>query len=511
MALASLSVLFLIASPLWGQEDAYDIYSRLVTGDEARTNYLIEGGYRERGYPSGITWGFEKEGTTPRLMRLVSPTRRVLKRMIRSLSPHHRELFLRDFFTHYLETARYRMDTTPEGGTVDLALDGVKDIRGHTQTINLSRLHIEDLEEVGLGQLERRWNRWLWMARRSPFSFLAPSVREKFFLGELPGMDGLVADKGHPSVFFDFYDSNLANNWTPILGPSEWYVDEIVRASTEWEIRSLVQTNYGGLEEMRDWIRQELNHDEGELYNSSEHHRVVFRERPKLERDGLKELIRILQAFVVLSEVKKGKTIPNIKHKRVLEDEYINDEREWKGSINIERGRWGMANFGIELRLGTKDPAVFREFHAILASRIIANDFSFLESFSSWTLIDDSRFSVKDLMDRFGISEEVGLRVSEKLKVENNYDIPLWYWEKAPFIDEEKKHFLKDLTRRFISDLDSLEYYNDESLYDLIGKWASDSGLTEDIKSYMIPRPGRGVRVATRPLSFVERFKRLCY
>ena len=417
--------------------------------------------------------------------RVMSLSRRYMERLVEDMDSGNREAFLRDFFHHYLETGAYRVYRNARGESVDLASD-VVNYEGRPVTVDLRRLSVGSVEEASPRRLMKAWLSWLSMTKGSPLSFVVPGFREKFFLGRLPGLGRIIS----------VADYREGRNWSPIFGLPQRYIEGLTYDIPDlWELNFVPHDDYGQFEEMMGWFRGELADADGRPFESPGHQRIVF----PVSEDGqrLRELIKIVQALLVVSEASEGKVLESINVKRahpdgVLAANFI-QKRGWsrKGAVRLEWDRWGRGRLGVELRAGIKrNDRMGRFIRTVMASRIAAADFSRIEEAPSWTLLSDWGEGAE--------KTSLGTTAYAVALKNSRYDLPFWNWDRAPFIGPAKKSLLVSLAVEFRRQLslvaEALQKDGDvglanEKLMALIGGWIEESRIEQDLMAYI--RPGR--------------------
>jgi hypothetical protein len=473
---------------------AYDIYGQLQgAGVDFNAEGLIVGdGQTVGSLGAGVTFGAEKEGSSSLISRVMGPSSEVFKTHIRGLSEENRKLFLSDFFTNYLKNANgYRTYLTEDGVRVDLAGD-VKDLEGNPKAIDLERLRGVDYANASIEVLDQKFDEWLTMTEGRPYSFMKPSIRQKIFKGELPGLSG-------HGLKADTYTS-----WVAHFGLAQKYIESSHPTSKGWEILFLPQKSYGEFEEMVTWFKRELK-NAGQLFEAPGHHRMVFSKNPQLPEQKLGEVYKMIQALIVIDGI-QGKTgIEKASFKSVLPDSNMASLSSSRGVIRLEGSRFAPNSHSVEFRAGTKDINTSRFFHTVLASRVASNDFSGIADVGSWKLVDYSLQS--DFVDRFGVSREVSDKASAVLRsvgMNTAYVVPLWGWDdpKIPFLSVNKRNLVKGLTRDFIIQLAALapNEQSREPVRNLMRSWTKATNIGDEVRSYI--RPKRNFEMTADILKF---------
>lgn len=474
-----------------GPLSAYQIYADLQ--ESAMTfnakGILIDGDGVVPGMSSGITYGAEKEASSGLITRIMTPDSNTFKQMVANLPEENRKTFLRDFMSNYTKNANgYRTFKGEDGLKVDLATS-VKDLEGNQKFIDMEQLVGVDYDNAELDVLTEKFHKWLEMTDDRPLSFVKPQVRMKLFKGDMPGMTGSAKLK--PSSNWGY------TSWKPVFGKAEKYISDAHGhgggVGGGWEIGFHPQQSYGEFEEMVVWFRKELK-NAGKLFQAPGHQRMVFKKHPNLDEAKLAELYKGIQALIVIDGIKGNTGIEKANYKIVQSDSNLASLRTQRGVIRLEGSRWAEGTHGIEFRAGTKDIKAARFYQTVLASRVSTNDFSGLSNVGDWTLVPGSNPTASELASRFGVDEAKAQKALENLrraKIKDNYMIPFWGWdhESNPILKENKRKFVKSLTKDFIEQAASLEGDNIETpARELLRSWTRSTRLSDELRTYLKPK-----------------------
>lgn len=489
-----LSLCWLFPSPANGKDgedkparSAHDIFLDLressLFGRELPV--LVEG-FSDR----QVTYGAEKEGSSSIITRVMGPNQNEFRRLLGSLEPKDRADFQRDLLSGW-QSGRYRAKNVKSA-------DGVK------RDFELLELRGRDLQKLTESELDAAFDAWLSNAGDRSFSFLKSAVRRRFFNGELPGLSSFKAMRKN-SLFQ--YASFAAN-----FGEAEKYIESAHGTSTGWEINFKPQKTYGAQDKMVAWFRQALSTN-GALFEAPGHQWNVFPFPKKvLSGDSAKkkyalkigELLRGAQAYIVLKGL-GGRTGMELTNYKSVHSDFAFRESPLslaRGVVRADaRSAFGPDAFGVELRSGTKSDETRRFLQEVLTSRAATGDFSGLEDVTAWSLHEGNPDNFRSYMERFGVGKAAAekfnaLITSVKRRVGNqervvrlSYLAPLWQWENAPFLADEKKTQLKDLAKHFIQTVAGKEKLSPAELQNILQDWVKASNLERDLEQYLSPAP----------------------
>ena len=398
---------------------AYRVRMRLL--EEA----LIPFEKRGHGFPSmsrlygnsrtRISWGAIEVDSSSRLARLMSPSVQVLRELVNSLDRLDQRTFLYNFFYQYLVTKNYSTHFRSNNEKVNYALS----IRGW----------YEDgfSANISLDRLLKKWEKWLTVTRGSPFSFLSPTARDRFFEGKMPGLENLRRE--HGSIFTNY------EGWRPIFGIPEKYVDRVVGVEGGWQLLFKPQTNYARFEKMLSEIQNHSPHFGMPRWQS-----LHFTADASLEAN-LADAVKWSWALLALDEIREGRRF-NVD---ILEDYQALSDKVIKTDSGVK--------YTVMLKFHRKNVRMRRFLQTSLAARIISGD---------WSGMDGMNFALA-----------------------RHSSIPLWNWEKAPFLSIQKKALLAERTQHYLAELEKLE--TTDRVRDLTRQWIYSTNLVDEIKISLRP------------------------
>lgn len=486
------------------QRSAFEIWAEL---QESATKFSaravnVDGNLTVGNLPAGVTWGAEKEASSGLITRVMGPSANQMKQFVQALPENQRREFLRDFLHNYVKDANGYRTYRKDGVVYDLARD-VVDVDGNSRAIDLSGLRGINYLEAELDVLDERFAHFLSLTDERPLSFIKPSVRMKLFKGRLPGLSS-----GLFHITNAFRNSPNYSSWTPLFGKPQRYIMNAHNTSVGWEINFNPVATYGEFEEFVYWFRSELE-NAGKLFQAPGHQRMVFRQHPNLNRAGLAELYRAIQALIVVDGI-KGKTgIERASFKSVLSDEMIKELRSGRGVIRLEGNRFGEDTLAVEFRAGTKDIRLARFLQTSLAARVAANEFDDLAQIDSYALYRSySDISPENIARRFNVSLEVANQAFENLRsarVFAGYQIPFWQWESEglPFMSRDKKELIRGMTKDFVEQVAALSNNDvdfEKNVRASLREWIKATNLSEDLHNYI--RPKRSAQMTNDILQF---------
>lgn len=468
-----------------GPKTAYQAYGQLLEGGvgyEAKA--LLVDGEAIEGMTGGVTWGSEKEASSALVTRVMTPPRSKIDSVVSGLSEENRKIFLKDFLSNYVKDANgYRTYLDENGTKIDLASD-VVDIDGNAKTIPITELKAVDYENASLEVLEENFAKLMNATDDRPLTFIKPSVRMKFFKGNLPGLNGSGLK---PSGYGGYTD------WVPNFGSAQKYIENAHAhgggRGGGWEINFKPLNSYGEHEEFVMWFRQSLK-NAGKLFQAPGHQRMVFKKHPQLNKPKLAELFKAIQALIAVDGIKGGTGIERANYKQFHSDSTLESLNTSRGIIRLENNRWGSDNYGVEFRAGTKDIKLARVYQTALAARVATNDFSGMSDVGDWNLFDGRSFTGQNLADRFGVEVEQGdkaIRALADAGVKNQYMICFMGWDDPnnPILKENKRKFIKSLTKDLIVQLAESE--DTATTRSLFKSWTKSTRLSQELRNYIIP------------------------
>ncbi len=465
---------------------AYEVWGEMMeasVGFNAKATQVLGSGRRS------ITWGGEKEGSSSYVTRIFGPDASTFEDAIEYLDEDEKKVFLKDFFEGWTNSkggSSLRVWIDSEGNRFDPAHE-LFDWQGKNKAMDISFLEGFDPASATLEELETKWSEWCSKTNNSPFSYLTPNTRRKFYKGEFSTLT---------EESTDFY------RMVPNIGAPEKYMEEIESTSVGWEVKFAPQKTYGEFQEMIAWFKKTMGRG-GELFQAPGHQRMVVPVGEKFNLPKAAEMTKAAQALIVLEGIAGRSGIETADYKWVLDDWQIfegivNGEESDRGPLRIDyEGRFMNDSISIEFRSGTKNSRVARFIQTSMASRFSRGDFEGLAKVNDWSLIDDdiTRYITPEgLQERFGLTKAKAKKAAEKLNKAgiDGYHVPLWNWYDAnPMIGKTKSLLLKDLTKNYLEDVASLRQTNPKSLQRAVialqRDWVASSHIAEDVKKYMMP------------------------
>ncbi|MEH0860939.1 MULTISPECIES: hypothetical protein [Halobacteriovorax] len=470
-----------------GQKTAYEVWGEMMESSvafNAKATQVLGSGRR------AISWGGEKEGSSSYVTRIFGPSAHTFEAIVEGYSMDEEEqvTFLRDFFSRWMnnragESIRVWID---EDGVRHDPAQELLDAKGRNKAINMSFLNNFDPQTASHEQLMNKWSEFISKTNNSPYSYLTPGTRRKFFKGEFSSLVDPIDD---------YYDM------VPNLGAPEKYMSEIEDTSVGWEVKFAPQKSYGEFQEMIAWFKKTMGRG-GELFQAPGHQRMVVPIGGNFNRSKAAELTKAAQALIVLEGIAGRSGIETADYKSIIDDyeiiEALEDGYETnRGPLRVDdEDRFINNSISIEFRSGTKNSRVARFIQASMASRFSRGDFTGISKADSWNIIGEySTYPDEDdLVERFGLTRSQAQRAAQKLRRAglSGYNIALWNWyDDNPMLGDTKKAILKNLTRDYLIDVASLRHTNYENLkkavISLQREWVKSSNIAEDVKKYMMP------------------------
>ena len=513
---------------------ARDIHTRLA-GDPANTaaGLGLEG---DGPLEDAVVWEAGREGRDARVAKLLSPSDKALESLVGSLPKERRLLFLKNFLGGYLPKAGpYRFVRLSENQVAMTAV--AQDATGRTRAIDLRGIRGilggADPAKAPPAKLEEAWRRWLSSTGGRPFSFLTPAAAGGLFYGLLPGMRG----RG-------FHNSAKAfpyEDWLPQFGDPETMVKKTASfGEGGWDLDFLPSRSFGALDNATGELRIVSDNDPRQnKFAGPGWNRMTF-DLPRRPPEGrLPELLRAAQALSVLRSLENDVFFDQCAHGLPPASDRalgcLAPDLETVVSVK-EGGAGGEGPFGVEFRTDLLDHRTLGLLQSLVASRVVADDWSGLADFPSWSLIrtDGNPFPFPDLAKdslaaRFDVDEAhaeraldvlLGGRKKQILKRQEEGDLlkvqvversisghradwiaPLWNWtgDGTPFMGDGKRGLVKALTKDFIlqvAALDPEHKMKNAYVKSLIHQWAQGSGIAEDVEEYLRPPAPRVSRTA---------------
>jgi len=469
-------------------KSAFDTWSKMVESSYLNNPLPVN----VNGTESAITFGAEKEGHTSEFTRILGPKVDRFRKWVNSVPEEQRTLFLRDF-----------LDNWSKG---NYQLNDVKDLAGNVHRVDIPEFKRVNFKNMNSDELMSRFEVFLQKTGDQSFSYITPSIREKIYNGDLPGLKQKVKGMGKMAYF---------KEWTPLYGLPEKYISGATSSANRalvffyegfggWEIQFKPQNTYTEHNNMVDWFKGALANKEGP-FEAPGHFRIVTKKPANFEeiKPLYKELYKNLQAYIALKGVAGATNLEVASFKQLHPDEKMNDLETYKGVLRLEDERFGEGTTGVELRSGTKTDATRRFSEEVVASRFSSGDFSGLVDGNSWELIPKNmRVSAKDLVERFGVDLETANRAIKAFKagpveirgrsrvIDKNYWIPFWNWEDAPYLGAQKKSLIKNVTKHFIETLgEEGVVMKGSDIQQVMRDWIGVTGVVDNVENYIKPKP----------------------
>ncbi len=439
-------------------------------------------------------FGGEKEGSSSRITRVMGPDANEFKKLIGTMDAPRQEQFVRDLMDGWA-AGRYRNKSS------------VVDAGGAKKGVDPKSFQNKDYKSLPYSEVKKDFDSWLKLTEDRPFSFLNQTTRSKMFNGQFTGMTG--ADhwgKGNYNKKAEY------KSWKPHFGDAERFLSDAHGTSVGWEMNFKPQRSYGEFEEMISWYRKALSH-QGVLFEAPGHQWIVFPEYKNLASDAdadqkvrnkLADIYQNMQAHTVLSGIEGGTGIEIADFKDLQEAENLKSHETSRGVLRVERNRFkvdGVPSFNLEQRAGTKLDKNRRFLQSCLISRYATAEFDDLGN-ADYEL---HRFDKGDLAKRFGLNDlEVkqalaNIQSVEMSKMKGGYEqtrklqqefwLPFWNWEKSPYVSAAKKDELKKLTQSFVKNLAAMKDPTLDGIRAHLKTWVSSSDLKRDIETYLKPKP----------------------
>lgn len=441
-----------------------------------------------------VTFGAEKEGSSSKIMRVMSPS---AKDLIYAASADLEKIlwFLEGLQkgTVFLNRPVYNKD----GQLVSYnkaALEKFKTIdwSKHFQLTPEERKYISTpAAEDFLKDLEILKE----IFPADIFSFIKPQFRKQ--LWETSTL--IHGDKYH---ILRRYDS-----WVPLYGEPEKYIYKGHKEINKgWEVIFLPQKTYADFEKQIHWFRTTMG-SKTSLFEAPGHNRVVLPQVRLTQKEQtvfegkVAELNRMLLSYLVLRNLKGETGILGAKHKAIPDDFKLSSLNTGRGPIRLEKNRFYENSLGVEFRVGMKNSFLRHFVQAIYASRLATNDMNYLSKIQDWKLIPASKMTSEDWAftqydaAELGVDPEILTKALKNWTAVRKHDkplptaylIPFWNWENAPFL-KGKASELQRLRVDFVTALANMQNVTYANISKLISNWASASNLIADIENYMVPK-----------------------
>ena len=429
------------------ERSAYDVHSKLLEEISLLS---------KRPLYSGIQWEAWDEGKDDSITRLVSPNATNLAHFVNALPLHNRQLFLKDFFTNYLNGKKsYRVFEDQRGRIIDLSLM-VQDSLGRLLTLDLNRLAFKGgVEDASLNLLEEKWADWLAMTRDSPLSFLSPMAKSKLFYGDMNGLYGKGID--------------YTQGYRPIFGIPEKYIAKLhVDKDKQWFLELVPQENFGAFERMLTEIR-----NFSPLFLAPKYNRIIFKNftSRNVPLEKVKHFVHILQLFTVLRSTARYRPVSLETFKRSLSQKHT---FSFKGD-----------HLSVTFFLGMKNIKTRRFVHTALVGRIVTNDWEGLDDLFAWNPLQG-----KEELSSDSIPETF------KQTRRSHHFIPFWNWQQAPFLGAHKHRLIVKSKHHYVYTIKlkstpTLLPSEEKQIFDLTADWVHEINLTEELEFYLNPRSTR--------------------
>jgi hypothetical protein len=438
-------------------------------------------------------FGGEKEGSSSRITRVMSPTAKEFKRRIREMDEARRGTFMKEFVDGFV-SGKYRIKKP------------IIDASGKSYSVDISEFKKIQTANMDATKLSETFNQLVDQMHDQPFAFITQSTRSKIYNADFPGMTNKDAWRVK-NYNIDY------GNWKPIYGDAEKFLVNAHNTSVGWEMNFKPQKSYGEFEGMIQWYKGALS-NQGVLFEAPGHQWLVFPEYKNLSaneakdlkvRNHLAEIYKNMQAHTVLSGIEGGTGIEVADYKEMIPADYFEGHQTGRGVIRLDRNRFksnGMPSFNVEQRAGTKLDKSRRYMQSCLISRYASGE---MEDLANGTSYELKNFDVKKIAKRFDLTEfEVNQAISNLKdidlkkykggelvvqKMNPEFWVPFWEWEKAPYIPKEKADYLKKLTQAFVKNIANYAKPSVEDVRAYLKTWVSASDIKRDIEVYLKPKP----------------------
>ncbi len=502
---------------------AVEIYNNInkaiVSGENERI-FIGDEAAGEANLGNYVTYGGEKEGSSSLITRVLGPNESTFTSYVSHLDEGSREKFLKDFLGNWFK-GKYRNKNVVDKEGKKIALEGkvyVDQIdESNKITHSFESLKKTKWSNLSLTELESKFKIWLKIVGDKPFSFVSKQARSNIYNGKkLSGLNSQNSLKNHKSF----------TRFTPLHGLPEKYLYEdgksVVTTSVGWEIKFKPQKSYGEFEEMISWFRKSLK-NVGKEFEAPGHQWIVIpKNKSYIDSDSgyfqsytdhgkktlkkIKEVYRNIQSYIVLQGIAGRAGIEFSSYKRVHTDRTWagNGHDTSRGVIRIQDNRFKVddANsFNIEQRAGTKSDILRRKIQKMMISRVASGYLSDLSDADSWNLETNVSFDEDKFAKKYNISKLEFIKFKEAFnenamiyrrgkskKMDRNYLVPFWNWDQAPFLSENKKKYLNELTGSFVKSIASAKNPNGTDIAEIMRQWVVASKLSEDIENYLTPR-----------------------
>ena len=439
-------------------------------------------------------FGGEKEGSSSRITRVMGPDSNEFKKLIETMDEAKQQEFIRELMEGW-SAGRYR-NKAP-----------VVDANGNKKIVDPGTFKGKDYRSLPFAEVKKDFDSWLKLTEDRPFSFLNQTTRSKMFNGQFAGMTGSDHwGKGNYNKKAEY------TKWKPHFGDAERFLSDAHGTSVGWEMNFKPQRSYGEFEEMISWYRNSLSH-QGVLFEAPGHQWIVFPEYKNLAsnteadqkvRNKLADIYQNMQAHTVLSGIEGGTGIEIADFKDLQTTESLKTHETWRGVLRLERNRFqvdGVPSFNLEQRAGTKLDKNRRFLQSCLISRYATAEFDDLgdaayelHKFEKGNLA--KRFGLSDLEVRQAIANIQSVEMSkmkggyeQTRKLQEEFWLPFWNWEKSPYVSPAKSEELKKLTQSFVKNLAAMKDPTLEGIRAHLKTWVASSDLKRDIETYLKPKP----------------------
>jgi hypothetical protein len=331
------------------------------------------------GNKTPISFGAEKEGSSAKILRIMSPDNRTAIKFF-----NLNEEFSKKFIPEFL-AGQHRVKN-------------VIDINGKPVNLNEPAEYLKsfDWQECTGREFQQAIKDFSLIFPRSPFSFIDMKNREIFF-------NGVPAEL------------RVYREWEPLIGEPEKYIMALTNEVNDgWEVNFKPQKTYADFEKMQTWFRT-LMGSHGQLFEAPGHQRVVmpvirFKNPQKMQEfeDKAAEVSRVLRTYLVLDSIAKKTSFVSGKYSDIWSDATLSGfSMDTRGPLRLEKNRFYPNSIGVEFRMRMGNEKTRRFTQAIYASRLATNDMADLARLSDYNLFEiDSMYS-NEIAERFDLSVKV--------------------------------------------------------------------------------------------------------
>lgn len=449
-----------------------------------------------------VTFGAEKEGSSSKILRIMSPANESLTEVV-SRYPDKAIPLLRELLSGRMFSREPVIDK--EGKTFVINQEALQELRA----IDWSRFENQPKDQYEQIADENLRAELKAAAAKIPTAFPKPffaflKKKDRKAIWETPHFNAGYAKDG--TKMFRNYDS-----WLPLPGEPELYIykghEELNKG---WEVIFKPQRTYADFEKQMMWFREKMGTGT-QLFEAPGHNRVVMPRIPLApdQQDAFKgraaELNRMLLSYIVLRGLKGNTGLFGGKHKAIPSEGDLANLVTGRGPIRLELNRFYENSIGVEFRAGMKDDLVRRFSQAVYTSRLASNQMSDLAQLKDYNLIPMDIYPadhekawqpVEWKAEDYGVDKELfdkamanfkKIRTRHNREVARTWLVPLWQWWNAPFL-AGKAPELKRLSQQFIQQLAALENPTYSKVSKMMSDWASGSNLLADVEHYLTPK-----------------------